>query len=113
MMNRLLFSFMELLPILKTTWDLSCNIVLAVGCSVTMLCLGTYMYLQEGWTAAGVEPVATFFPVACIFIFTITCTLGFLVVPWVMIGEVYPIQVYFDIYRLKNILIMKLPNSIK
>lgn len=69
------------------------TLISAVGCSVTMLCLGTYMYLQEGWTAAGVEPVATFFPVACIFIFTITCTLGFLVVPWVMIGEVYPIQV--------------------
>lgn len=38
-------------------------------------------------------PVASWFPVLCIFTFTITCTLGFLVVPWVMIGELYPQKV--------------------
>lgn len=36
---------------------------------------------------------ATWFPVLCIFAFTICCTMGYLVVPWVMIGELYPQKV--------------------
>ena len=58
-----------------------------------MIGLGTYMYVRTGWIAEGVQPTATWIPVACIFIFTIASTLGYLVVPWVMIGEVYPTQV--------------------
>ncbi|PSN31080.1 hypothetical protein C0J52_25366 [Blattella germanica] len=69
------------------------TLISAVGCGLTMIGLGSYMYMRKTWLDSGVEPVATWIPVACIFIFTITCTLGFLVVPWVMIGEVYPTQV--------------------
>ncbi|XP_069704012.1 facilitated trehalose transporter Tret1-like [Periplaneta americana] len=69
------------------------TMISGIGCGLTMVGLGSYMYMREGWAAEGIEPVATWFPVACIFIFTIACTLGFLVVPWVMIGEVYPTQV--------------------
>jgi SP family facilitated glucose transporter-like MFS transporter 8 len=58
-----------------------------------MIGLGTYMYIRAGWVAEDVQPKATWIPVACIFIFTIASTLGYLVVPWVMIGEVYPTQV--------------------
>ena len=66
-----------------------------VGCGFSMLGLGIYLYYKHSWDMAipPVEPVATWFPVFCIFLFTITCTLGFLVVPWVMIGELYPMKV--------------------
>lgn len=60
-----------------------------------MIGLGVYLYYLSIWKASDppIEPIATWFPVACIFIFTITCTLGYLVVPWVMIGELYPQKV--------------------
>jgi len=58
-----------------------------------MIGLGSYMYIRTGWLEEGVQPVATWIPAAFIFIFTIASTLGYLVVPWVMIGEVYPTQV--------------------
>lgn len=69
-----------------------------IGCGVSMLGLGTYMYYSRMWSLADppTEPSVTWFPVACIFVFTITCSLGFLVVPWTMIGELYPMKV--DIY---------------
>ncbi|GLG93599.1 hypothetical protein R5R35_003750 [Gryllus longicercus] len=69
------------------------TMISAIGCGLTMVGLGTYLHLREGWVLNEVEPVATWFPVACIFIFTVASTIGFLVVPWVMIGEVYPTQV--------------------
>lgn len=63
------------------------------GCGFTMIALGTYMYYLQGWEENNVAPKHTWIPVTCIFIFIIACTLGFLIVPWVMIGEVYPTQV--------------------
>lgn len=60
-----------------------------------MLGLGTYMYFKLQWDNATppIAPMYSFIPVMCIFAFTITCTMGFLVVPWVMIGELYPQKV--------------------
>lgn len=58
-----------------------------------MLGLGSYMYYADLCKASGELPQQTWIPVACIFLFTVACTLGFLVVPWVMIGEIYPVQV--------------------
>lgn len=60
-----------------------------------MLAMGVYYYYKFQWDAAvpKIEPMHTWIPIACIFIFTITCTLGYLVVPWVMIGELYPQKV--------------------
>lgn len=69
------------------------SFVSGIGCGVTMLGLGIYMYYKSIWDAQGLPPVNTWIPVACIFIFIITCTMGFLVVPWVMIGELYPMKV--------------------
>lgn len=60
-----------------------------------MIGLGVYLYYLNIWRTSDppIEPSATWFPVACIFIFTMTCTMGYLVVPWVMIGELYPQKV--------------------
>ncbi|XP_076680073.1 facilitated trehalose transporter Tret1 isoform X2 [Andrena cerasifolii] len=69
------------------------TMVSSVGCGFSMMGLGGYMWLKDYWTLNNSPIVATWFPVMCIFSYTITCTLGFLVIPWVMIGEVYPVQV--------------------
>lgn len=47
----------------------------------------------DAWAAEGIPRSATWFPVACIFTYIAFCTTGFLIVPWVMIGEVYPSNV--------------------
>lgn len=69
------------------------TMVSSVGCGLSMIGLGGYMWLKEYWVINQLPLVATWFPVFCIFMYTVTCTLGFLVIPWVMIGEVYPVQV--------------------
>ncbi|KAJ0179719.1 hypothetical protein K1T71_004310 [Dendrolimus kikuchii] len=65
----------------------------AVGCGSTMIILATYMYFLKYWKENDIEPMHSWIPVASIYIFIIACTLGYLIVPWVMIGEVYPTQV--------------------
>lgn len=62
------------------------SFISGIGCGLTMLGLGTYMYYKSIWDAQGIPAVHTWIPVTCIFVFIITCTMGFLVVPWVMIG---------------------------
>ncbi|XP_058121179.1 facilitated trehalose transporter Tret1-2 homolog [Anopheles ziemanni] len=66
-----------------------------IGCGCTMVGLGVYLYFKHQWDTSvpPIAPTATWFPVACIFIFIMTCTVGFLIVPWVMIGELYPMKV--------------------
>ncbi|XP_020278057.1 facilitated trehalose transporter Tret1-like isoform X2 [Pseudomyrmex gracilis] len=69
------------------------TMVSSIGCGFSMIGLGGYMWLKEYWMNNNIPFIATWFPVVCIFSYTIACTLGFLVIPWVMIGEVYPVQV--------------------
>lgn len=69
------------------------TMVSSIGCGLSMVGLGGYLWLKDYWTHNDLPLVATWFPILCIFAYTVTCTLGFLVIPWVMIGEVYPIQV--------------------
>lgn len=69
------------------------TMVSSIGCGLSMVGLGGYMWLRDYWITNSLPCVATWFPVLCIFSYTITCTLGFLVIPWIMIGEVYPTQV--------------------
>ncbi|XP_018306701.1 facilitated trehalose transporter Tret1 isoform X1 [Mycetomoellerius zeteki] len=69
------------------------TMVSSIGCGLSMVGLGGYMWLKNYWVENDLPIVATWIPVMCIFLYTITCTLGFLVIPWVMIGEVYPVQV--------------------
>lgn len=58
-----------------------------------MLCLSGYMFQNTAWTAHGVQPVATWFPVVNLFLFYASSTIGYLIVPWVMVGEVFPRQI--------------------
>lgn len=76
------------------------SFISGIGCGITMIAMGSYMYYKKECDLAGVTPLHTWIPVACVYIFTVTCTLGFLVVPWVMIGELYPLKVIF--YILEN-----------
>ncbi|XP_011149996.1 facilitated trehalose transporter Tret1 isoform X2 [Harpegnathos saltator] len=69
------------------------TMVSSIGCGLSMVGLGSYMWLKDYWTTNALPLVATWIPVACIFSYTVACTLGFLVIPWIMIGEVYPVQV--------------------
>jgi len=58
-----------------------------------MLCLTGYMYANASWAANGEQAVATWFPVLSLFLFYACSTIGYLIVPWVMIGEVFPRQI--------------------
>ncbi|XP_075238185.1 facilitated trehalose transporter Tret1-like [Lycorma delicatula] len=57
----------------------------SIFCGLSMVALGTYMFAFKS--------VLTWLPVVFIFIFIAASTIGYLVVPWVMIGEVYPTKV--------------------
>lgn len=69
------------------------TMISSVGCGLSMLGLGGYMWFKNYSVENDLTLVATWIPVFCIFSYTVTCTMGFLVIPWVMIGEVYPVQV--------------------
>lgn len=58
-----------------------------------MLGLGYYMWLKDDWISNGVTPKYQWFPVLNIFAFMAFSSIGYLVVPWVMIGEVFPAKV--------------------
>lgn len=63
------------------------------GCGITMIILAVYMYFIHYWKVNQLPVQHSWIPVATIYIFMISCTLGYLIIPWVMIGEVYPTRV--------------------
>lgn len=65
----------------------------SIGCGLSMLGLGVYKLATIDIPVAELSPSHSWFPASCVFTYTIFCTIGFLVIPWVMIGEVYPLQV--------------------
>ncbi|XP_039748735.1 facilitated trehalose transporter Tret1-like isoform X2 [Pararge aegeria] len=67
--------------------------VSAIGCGSTMITLSVYLYYVQYWKDNNLQPQHSWIPVASLYLFTIFCTLGYLIVPWIMIGEVYPTQV--------------------
>lgn len=58
-----------------------------------MLCLAGYMYKNIAWMESGETAVAPWFPIMSLFLFYACSTIGYLIVPWVMIGEVFPRQI--------------------
>ncbi|XP_050523819.1 facilitated trehalose transporter Tret1-2 homolog [Daktulosphaira vitifoliae] len=67
--------------------------VSSVGCGISMLCLGSYMFQLDSWKSQGMESQATWLPIMTLYTFYAASTIGYLIVPWVMIGEVYPNQI--------------------
>uniref|UniRef100_A0A1B6DH14 Major facilitator superfamily (MFS) profile domain-containing protein n=2 Tax=Clastoptera arizonana TaxID=38151 RepID=A0A1B6DH14_9HEMI len=66
----------------------------SVFCGLSMLFLGGYMYKGIQWKEEGLTHLPhSWFPVFNIFLFIASSTIGYLVVPWVMIGELYPVKV--------------------
>ncbi|XP_001604742.4 facilitated trehalose transporter Tret1 isoform X2 [Nasonia vitripennis] len=59
----------------------------SIGCGVAMLSFGSYVSFKDQLSNY------SWIPVVCIMGYTIACTLGFLVIPWIMIGEIYPVQI--------------------
>lgn len=59
----------------------------SVGCGITMVGLGSYVWMKDYLSSY------SWIPIVCISGYTVACTLGFLVIPWVMIGEIYPVQI--------------------
>lgn len=67
--------------------------VSTIGCGVTMFIFATYVYMIDQWSQTDTAPLLTWIPVLSIFLFTAVSTIGYLIVPWVMIGELYPQKV--------------------
>ncbi|VVC33703.1 Hypothetical protein CINCED_3A016009 [Cinara cedri] len=65
----------------------------SVGCGVCMLSLAAYMYRNASLAADGLPATATWIPIMSLFTFYACSTIGYLIVPWVMIGEVFPRQI--------------------
>lgn len=65
-------------------------IVSGAGMTLTMGSLATYLYLSS--TGAIAEDMA-WFPVVSLMLYILTSTIGFLTLPWAMVGEVYPARV--------------------
>lgn len=51
------------------------------------------MYRNESLAADGRPATFTWIPIMCLFLFYACSTIGYLIVPWVMIGEVFPRQI--------------------
>ncbi|XP_025199002.1 facilitated trehalose transporter Tret1-like [Melanaphis sacchari] len=65
----------------------------SVGCGISILCFAGYMYQNVIWQASGQPASNTWFPIVSLFVFYACSTIGYLIVPWVMIGEVFPRQI--------------------
>lgn len=72
-----------------------------------MIILSVYLYFVKYWKENSMPFQFTWIPVAAIYVFMIACTLGYLIIPWVMIGEVYPTQVGFSTTVFRTLGIIK------
>lgn len=58
-----------------------------------MLCFAGYMYQNSIWVANNEPAMMTWLPDVCLFLFCACSTVGYMIVPWVMIGEVFPSKI--------------------
>ncbi|XP_072760499.1 trehalose transporter 1-like protein isoform X1 [Anoplolepis gracilipes] len=66
------------------------SIVSGVGMTIFMGGLSLYLFLTENGTAVSDHGVI---PVACMMLYIFTSTLGYLVIPFAMVGEIFPSKV--------------------
>ncbi|XP_050450136.1 facilitated trehalose transporter Tret1-2 homolog isoform X1 [Cataglyphis hispanica] len=66
------------------------SLISGVGMTIFMGVLSLYLYLAENGTVMSDNGVT---PVACMMLYIITSTLGYLVIPFAMVGEVFPSKV--------------------
>jgi facilitated trehalose transporter len=95
---RLIFTILSAVA-LRRAGRRSLTFLSSIGCGLTMLGLGGYLYYKHIVDTSDPpgELLFTWFPIFCLFVYFIVCPLGYLVVPWVMIGELYPqkVQVFY------------------
>lgn len=58
-----------------------------------MLCFSSFMYPNFIWKPNEMSIITKWFPAMSLFLFYACSTIGYLNVPWVMIGEVFPRQI--------------------
>lgn len=68
-------------------------IVSGAGMSVCMISLATHLLLQSRGQLGLVPALGPWLPAAALVTFILASTLGFLTLPWAMIGEVFPARV--------------------
>lgn len=69
-------------------------VISGIGCGVSMTGLGLYIFAtKDFWPEYKFPAFVSYLPVLMLMTFTAASTIGYLVVPWVMIGEVYPTKV--------------------
>jgi len=70
------------------------SIVSGAGMTLTMGALATFLYLcSTGGISKETSESISWFPVLCIMLYILTSTIGFMTLPWAMVGEVYPTKV--------------------
>ncbi|XP_011255977.3 uncharacterized protein LOC105251128 [Camponotus floridanus] len=66
------------------------SIISGIGMTIFMGGLSLYLFLIENGTVISDNGII---PVACMMLFVFSCTLGYMVIPFVMVGEIYPSKV--------------------
>lgn len=67
-------------------------IISGAGMTVCMMALATHLLLQSGSAAGDLLQPRPWLPAAALVTFILASTLGFLTLPWAMIGEVFPVR---------------------
>ncbi|KAI5712054.1 hypothetical protein M8J76_005867 [Diaphorina citri] len=90
---RLIFTIASCI-MMKKMGRRSLTFISSIGCGVSMTGLGLYIFAtKDFWPEYKFPAFVSYLPVLMLMTFTAASTIGYLVVPWVMIGEVYPTKV--------------------
>ncbi|XP_044271366.1 facilitated trehalose transporter Tret1 [Tribolium madens] len=61
-----------------------------LGTAISALCLGTFLYPRDNCT---ISDSGGYFPALCVLLYVATNTVGFMILPGVMLGELFPAKV--------------------